>query len=91
MTAHDPTRLTMDTSRWQAWLSRARADTDAAGNANMRQLVTLRWIAVAGQLVTVLTVRFLFGIDLPLLPMLLAMAASVALNLASMRLYGWRR
>ena len=91
MTPPDTTRMTLDTSRWQTWLSRARADTDAAGNANMRQLVTLRWIAVAGQLVTVLTVRFLFGIDLPLVPMLMAMAASVALNLASMRLYGWQR
>jgi len=91
VTAHDTMRLAMDSSRWQAWVSRARADTDAAGNANMRQLVTLRWIAVAGQLVTVLTVRFLLGIDLPLVPMLLAMAASVALNLASMRLYGWQR
>lgn len=76
---------------WQGWLARARARTDATGNANMRQLVTLRWIAVAGQLVTVLVVRFGLDIPLPLVPMILTMAAAVALNLASMRLYGWQK
>ena len=38
---------------WQRWLAIATARTDATGNANMRQLVTLRWIAVAGQFVTI--------------------------------------
>lgn len=76
---------------WQGWLARARKRTDDTGNANMRQLVTLRWIAVAGQLVTVLVVRFGFGVELPLAPMFCAMGAAVLLNLTSMRLYGWTR
>ncbi|RZM37143.1 MAG: HAMP domain-containing histidine kinase [Sphingomonas sp.] len=76
---------------WQGWLTRAAKLTDATGSANMRQLVTLRWIAVAGQLLTILFVRFVLHFDLPLMPMGLAMAAAVVLNLASMPLYGWQR
>ena len=76
---------------WQGWLTRAAKLTDATGSANMRQLVTLRWIAVAGQLLTILFVRFVLHFDLPLVPMGLAMAAAVVLNLASMPLYGWQR
>ncbi len=76
---------------WQGWLSRASALTDATGSANMRQLVTLRWLAVAGQLLTILFARFVLHFDLPLVPMGLAMAAAVALNLASLPLYGWQR
>lgn len=37
---------------------------------NMRQLVQLRWLAVAGQLVTILGVHFGLGIELPLALML---------------------
>ncbi len=76
---------------WQRWLALATARTDATGNANMRQLVTLRWIAVAGQFVTILFARFALGFDLPLVPMMAALAAAVGLNLASMPLYGWRK
>jgi two-component system sensor histidine kinase RegB len=84
-------RMTEVRQGWQGWLSRASALTDATGNANMRQLVTLRWIAVAGQLLTILFARFVLHFDLPLVPMGLAMAAAVALNLASMPLYGWQK
>ena len=73
---------------WQRWLALATARTDATGNANMRQLVTLRWIAVAGQFVTILFARFALGFDLPMVPMLAALAAGVGLNLVSMPLYG---
>ncbi|RXD04972.1 HAMP domain-containing histidine kinase [Sphingomonas sp. UV9] len=76
---------------WQRWLALATARTDATGNANMRQLVTLRWIAVAGQFVTILFARFALGFDLPMIPMLAALAAGVGLNLVSMPLYGWRK
>jgi two-component system sensor histidine kinase RegB len=43
---------------------------EAAPSENMRQLVQLRWIAVAGQLVTILAVHFVLGVRLPLAPML---------------------
>jgi two-component system, sensor histidine kinase RegB len=56
------------------------ADDDAA-TGNMRQLVQLRWIAVAGQLVTIMVVGVGLGIRLPLGPMLLIVAALALANL----------
>lgn len=55
-----------------------------AGRQNMLQLVQLRWLAVAGQLATVLLTEFAFGIALPMAPMLGVLAALVLLNLASL-------
>ncbi len=60
----------------------------AAGSANARQLIALRWLAVVGQTVTIVAVRFGMGIDIPLLPLLGIVAALVALNLASI---AWER
>ncbi|MDB5715371.1 MAG: histidine kinase [Sphingomonadales bacterium] len=54
-----------------------------AGHENMLQLVQLRWLAVAGQLVTILLTQFAFGIVLPLTAMLGVLVALVALNIAS--------
>lgn len=48
---------------------------------NMRQLTQLRWIAVAGQTVTILVVHFGFGVVLPLGWML---GAALALGLANL-------
>ena len=45
-------------------------------------LVSLRWLAVAGQLAAVLFVRYGLGFDLPIAPCLALIAASAALNLA---------
>lgn len=56
---------------------------DASGRDNLRQLVVLRWIAVGGQLLTVLLVRFAMGVALPLAPMLVIIAGLVALNVVS--------
>ncbi|MDP0989553.1 hypothetical protein Q6249_28365, partial [Klebsiella pneumoniae] len=36
-----------------------------AGRANLRQLIELRWLAVGGQLATVLVVHAALGIRLP--------------------------
>ncbi|TVV72020.1 ATP-binding protein [Sphingomonas solaris] len=58
----------------------------AVGHANMLQLVHLRWLAVAGQLVTILLTRFGFGIPLPLWPMLGVLAGLVVLNAVSLLL-----
>ncbi|GAA0668932.1 two-component system sensor histidine kinase RegB [Sphingomonas insulae] len=55
------------------------APEDAAAR-NMRQLVLLRWLAVGGQLATILTVHYGFGIHLPIAPMGVVLAALVMLN-----------
>jgi len=50
----------------------------------MRQLVHLRWIAVAGQLVTILGTGLALGVPLPLVPMLLVVASLAAVNLLTL-------
>lgn len=52
----------------------------------MQLLIQLRWIAVFGQLVTIAIVQGPMGVELPLLPLLLAPAVLVAINLASLPL-----
>ncbi|MEK8030077.1 ATP-binding protein [Ideonella sp. DXS29W] len=56
-----------------------------AGRKNLLQLIQLRWLAVAGQLVTILAVNFLLGVDLPLVPMLTLLGSLVLFNLASLQ------
>lgn len=59
----------------------APTGTDA-GARNVRLLSVLRTLAVSGQLATILFVNFVLDVDLPLVPMLAALALLVALNLA---------
>jgi two-component system sensor histidine kinase RegB len=47
----------------------------------MRQLIQLRWIAVAGQLLAILVSHFGLGVPLPLVPMLVVVALLVVANL----------
>ena len=47
----------------------------------LRTLIALRWMAIAGQLTAILVASAGFGLQLPLTPCLLAVAASVGLNL----------
>lgn len=61
---------------------------DAAGLHNMLQLIQLRWIAVIGQIMTIVFVELEFRIELPLKPMSVVVACLVALNLISV--YRWR-
>jgi two-component system, sensor histidine kinase RegB len=61
------------------------------GRVTLRTLIAIRWIAVVGQLVTVLTVRFGFGFELPLVPALAAIGASVLLNGVAMAQHGGRQ
>jgi two-component system sensor histidine kinase RegB len=58
------------------------ADRRDAGDSRLRlqTLVRLRWVAVTGQLLTVLVVHFVLGFDLPLLACLLVIALSALLN-----------
>ncbi|MGF1659281.1 MAG: sensor histidine kinase RegB [Rubrimonas sp.] len=58
-----------------------------SNRVRLRTLMTLRWIAVGGQSAAVLVATHGFGLSLPLDLCFLAIAASVALNLALWRLY----
>jgi len=78
----EPTRLA---------LVAALLSADAAGRKNMVLLVQLRWLAVAGQLATILAVQFGMGVVLPLRAMALVLAALVLVNLASLSLLHQRR
>lgn len=62
------------------------ATIDAAGHQNMFQLVQLRWLAVAGQLATILLTQAVFQIRLPMVAMLGVLAGLVLLNAASLAL-----
>ncbi len=57
---------------------------DPARGKNTLLLIQLRWIAVAGQIATIVFVERVLGIELPLVPMAAVVAALVALNLASL-------
>lgn len=59
------------------------APEQLAGRNNLLQLVQLRWLAVAGQLATVLTVHGALGIRLPLREMLGLLAVLTLFNVAS--------
>ncbi|MEX1668108.1 ATP-binding protein [Zhongshania guokunii] len=54
-------------------------DTDTLGK-HMRQLVQLRWMAVLGQLLTILVTHYLFGVELPLQLMLSVLGGLIAFN-----------
>jgi two-component system sensor histidine kinase RegB len=69
-----------------AVLSMRQWPADTAGRKNMALLVQLRWLAVAGQLVTILVVEFGLGIELPLAAILVGPATAILLNLASLAL-----
>lgn len=62
----------------------ASAHDDAIGVKNMLLLIQLRWIAVAGQVATIVFVTAILQIPLPLVPMAIVAAALVALNFASL-------
>jgi two-component system sensor histidine kinase RegB len=51
------------------------------GRISLRTLVPIRWVAIAGQAITILTVHYGLGFRLPLLPALSVVAGSVLLNL----------
>jgi two-component system sensor histidine kinase RegB len=76
------------TSRLQGGndLSQARVlpAGDAVSAKNMLLLIQLRWIAVAGQIVTIVFVATVLKIDLPLVPMATITFGLVVLNVASL-------
>ena len=56
---------------------------EASGFDNMQQLIQLRWIAVVGQIATIMGVHFGFRISLPLQQMSIALVLLIAFNLGS--------
>lgn len=60
----------------------------AARPLRLGTLVLLRWLAVAGQLLSVVIVHFGFGYPLPLVACLVLIAASVAINAALLIRFG---
>ena len=48
---------------------------------SLRPLVLIRWVAIAGQAVTLLIVHYAFDFRVPLLPAFAVVGCSVALNL----------
>jgi two-component system, sensor histidine kinase RegB len=56
---------------------------DAAGRKNMALLVQLRWIAIAGQIATILFVHWGMGINLPVAAMLLVASVAAAVNVVT--------
>ncbi|WP_444815061.1 ATP-binding protein [Variovorax brevis] len=63
----------------------------ATGIRNMQQLIQLRWIAVVGQVATIVVVHYVFGIRLPLHQMLVVLACLAAFNAASQLRWRWHR
>ena len=61
----------------------ATATEILAGRNNLLQLVQLRWLAVGGQLATILGVQFVLGAQLPLGEMLVLVGVLCLFNLAS--------
>jgi two-component system, sensor histidine kinase RegB len=49
--------------------------------ARLRTLTLIRWIAIVGQAFTILLVHFSLGLELPLVPLLAAVALSALINL----------
>jgi two-component system sensor histidine kinase RegB len=68
----------MPTNRFSATVP---SDPLSAGRARLRTLTHIRWVAAAGQMATVLIVRFGFGFPLPLLPCLYIISSLMVLNL----------
>ena len=57
---------------------------DATGSKNMLQLIHLRWLAAAGQVLTIGFVQLVLEVNLPLQPMAMVVVALALLNLASL-------
>ncbi len=59
---------------------------ESANRRNLRLLIQLRWLAVAGQVATILLVHFVMGIRLPVFWLLIAPAGLALVNLVSVPL-----
>lgn len=64
-----------------------RSVGSAFGRTRLRTLISLRWMAIAGQSLAVFFVDYLLGFDLPLAACLAAIGASAGLNVALMAVF----
>jgi two-component system sensor histidine kinase RegB len=62
----------------------ASAPVVDAGRRNMALLVQLRWLAVGGQLATIIAVHWGLDVPLPLIPLIAALGWLVAINLVTL-------
>ena len=61
----------------------AQAPERLAGRKNLLQLIQMRWLAVAGQFATILTVQYVLGVRLPMVEMLTLLTLLTLFNIAS--------
>ncbi len=59
----------------------AASEPAGLGRISLRTLVPIRWIAIAGQALTILTVHYGLGFRLPLLPAFVVVGGSALLNI----------
>lgn len=78
-----PAAASLDPSRGEA----LRSVGAAFGRTRLRTLVSLRWMAIAGQAVAVVFVHYVLGFELPLAACLAAVGASAWLNVALMAVF----
>jgi two-component system sensor histidine kinase RegB len=81
--ANLPESMSLDPARVEA----LRSVGAAFGRTRLRTLVSLRWMAIAGQAVAVLFVHYLLGFELPLAACLASVGASAWLNVALMAVF----
>lgn len=86
-TAPPPVNLPATTSLDPARVEALRSVGAAFGRTRLRTLVSLRWMAIAGQAGAVLFVHYLLGFELPLAACLAAVGASAWLNVALMAVF----
>lgn len=79
----EPLKLLLQQSHDESLNDDGVATEILAGRNNLLQLVQLRWLAVGGQLATILGVQLGLGAQLPLVEMLALIAALCLFNLAS--------
>ena len=65
------------------------APIEPSGPINLRTLILIRWVAIAGQASTILIVHYGLGFGLPLVPALAVVASSALLNLVLIVLRQW--
>jgi len=61
----------------------AQAPERLAGRKNLLQLIQMRWLAVAGQFVTILAAQYALGVRLPMVEMLTLLTLLAFFNIAS--------
>ena len=63
--------------------------SETSGPVNLRTLILIRWVAIAGQASTILIVHYGLGFALPLVPALAVVGSSALLNLLLIVLRQW--